>query len=378
MQNIKQSISVFRFALCAAGLLLLAACQKPEPIRIGFVADLSGRNADLGVAGRNGVILALEQRNAAGGIKGVQLELIGADTRQDAETLKQVTTDMVAKKLEVIIGPMVSGAAMAMMPIVNPSRTILLSPTVTTTSLSGKNDNFLRVIDSTQTYARASAQYQFKTLGHRRIAVIYDMGNKAYSESWLTDFRQTFEALGGQVLDHVAFTSGSNASFAELTAALLKPRPDAVLIIGNAVDAALICQQIHRQDSKQSMLLSEWPSTERFIELAGAAAEGVVGAQFINRVDTSDTYRSFRKAYVDRFGMEPGFAGLTAYDAALVVLEAYAQRKSGVSIKDTILEIGTFQGVQGSVRIDAQGDAMRRTYLTVIHNGQFMSIEAVK
>lgn len=50
-------------------LLSLAACSPQEPIRLGFVGGLSGRVADLGIDGRDGVLLAVEMRNKSGGLK---------------------------------------------------------------------------------------------------------------------------------------------------------------------------------------------------------------------------------------------------------------------------------------------------------------------
>ena len=46
----------FRDWLCPSIIaLLLAGCAEPPPLRIGFLAELSGRSADLGEAARNGV-----------------------------------------------------------------------------------------------------------------------------------------------------------------------------------------------------------------------------------------------------------------------------------------------------------------------------------
>ncbi len=55
---------------------------------------MSGRVADLGVAGRNGAMLAIEQRNAAGGIHGRAVELVVKDDEQNPEVAKKA----VAKK----------------------------------------------------------------------------------------------------------------------------------------------------------------------------------------------------------------------------------------------------------------------------------------
>ena len=63
-------------AMVAAVLFAVLACSPPAPVRIGFLAGLSGRVADLGIGGRNGAILAVEMRNRQGGINGRPVELI--------------------------------------------------------------------------------------------------------------------------------------------------------------------------------------------------------------------------------------------------------------------------------------------------------------
>lgn len=357
-------------------MCVLASCSERTPVRIGFMAGLSGRSADLGVAGRNGAMLAVEQKNAAGGINGRQIELLAKDDEQNDEVAKKQIAELIAQKVELIIGPMTSSIAAAVMPQINASQTVLLSPTVTTTALTGKDDNFLRVIADTRSYAHKSASYHYRTKGYRSVAVILDQGNRSYTESWLQDFRSEFERLGGRIHLTVPFRSGSNTTFLDPAKQLLAARPDAVLIIANAVDAALICQQVRKLSATQPIIAVEWASTERFIELAGSAAEGVHLAQFINRNDRSARYLEFIKAYRDRFGgQEPGFAGTAGYDAALVAIEALQTRTKGTSVKEAILKRARFSGVQQTISLDRFGDADRKNYITVVRNGAFVTLE---
>lgn len=364
-----------QLVICGVLMVLLTACQKNEPVRIGFMGGLSGRVADLGVAGRNGVQLALEQRNAAGGINGRMVELVVKDDEQNPETAKRVVGELIGQGTELIIGPMTSSMAMAVMPQLNASTSILLSPTVTTVDLLGKDDNFLRVIASTNDYASHNARYLYEKLGSRTVAVIYDIGNRSYSESWLNDFRGTLLSLGGKIVLTRTFSSGQDTVFQPLVRELLLSQADTVLIISNAVDSALICQQVRKLDPHKRIAMSEWASTERFTELAGTASEGVLVAQFLDRNDTTPRYRDFLAAYRARFKQEPGFAGLAGYDAAQVAFEAYAARKRGESLKKVIIGIGTFQGVQQPLALDRFGDADRKTFTTVILNGQYVTVK---
>ncbi len=370
-----RSISKVQFVVCIAILTLLTACQKPEPVRIGFLGGLSGRVADLGVAGRNGIQLAIEQRNDAGGINGRPIELIVRDDGQNPETAKLAVGELIGQGLELIIGPMTSSMAMAVMPQINASGTILLSPTVTTGDLGDKDDNFLRVIAMTNDYASKNARYLYEKRGIRTVAAIYDTGNRSYSEGWLNGFRTSFSASGGKIVLTRTFQSGKDTAFQPLVQELLSSKADSVLIIANAVDAALICQQVRKLDGRKQIAISEWGSTERFTELAGTAAEGVSVAQFLDRNDTSTRYRDFLGAYRARFKQEPGFAGVAGYDAAQIALEAYTARRKGETLKNVIIQKGKFQGVQQQLTINRFGDADRKTFTTVIRNGQYVTVD---
>ena len=77
-----------RETVAVAGLLALAACAPPEPLRLGFVGGLSGRVADLGIEGRNGAMLAVEQRNKLGGVNGRQVELVVEDDQQNVDAAR--------------------------------------------------------------------------------------------------------------------------------------------------------------------------------------------------------------------------------------------------------------------------------------------------
>jgi branched-chain amino acid transport system substrate-binding protein len=354
--------------------LLLYGCEK-EPVRIGFVGGISARVADLGVGGRNGVLLAVEERNAHGGINGRPVELIIRDDEQNQETAGKVARELVERKVEAIIGPMTSSMAQAIVPIVNKARMVTVSPTVTTAELSGLDDYFLRVLPDTNTYAPKSAHFHFEKLGLRRAALIYDTGNRSYTESWMTSFRKAFEGLGGSIVAVDSFKSGGNIAFSPIVRDLLRHKPDLVVLVCSAVDAALLCQQVRKLDPRVTISVSEWGSTERFIELGGAAVEGVYIAQFVDYGNTTPRYRNFLSAYRSRFRQDSGFSGIAGYDAATVVMDALAGRKKGIALKDAILATGVYQGVQRKIVLNRFGDTESTTFITVVKDGRFVTLE---
>lgn len=355
-------------SLLVAGFLL--GCAPEPPVRIGFLGGVSGRVADLGIGGRNGVQLAIDMRNAAGGVRGRKIELLVEDDKQDPEVAKHAMGRLIGQRVAAIVGPMTSAIAVSVVPRLTEAGMLMISPTVTTNSLSGKDDNFLRVTSSTRSYAKVSAEYLFTHRGARRIAAIYDTRNRAYTEDWLTDYRKAFTALGGEVIAAIEFASSDDLHFAELARQLLDKRPDSILILSNSVDAAMFLQQIRKQNRDIVISGSEWAATERLTELAGKAAEGFIAAQFFDRQSQKPAYVAFRKAYLERFGIEPGFAGANGFDAANALLDALEKKPENLSLKQALLS-SRFDGVQSEIVFDDFGDVSRPTYITTVKNGQF-------
>lgn len=60
-------------------LLLFSGCGGKEPIKIGFIAGMTGPSSELGVTGRQGAMIAVDEVNAAGGVKGRKVEIVFKD-----------------------------------------------------------------------------------------------------------------------------------------------------------------------------------------------------------------------------------------------------------------------------------------------------------
>ena len=359
------------------GMLLIGGmigCSEQKPIKIGFVGGLSGRVADLGIGGRDGALLAVEHWNQKGGVNGRAVQLLVRDDQQDSETARKIVKQLLSEGVVAIIGHMTSSMSVTTVPLINAAQIPMISPTTTTTALEGLDDYFFRVISSTTSYAHKNARYQFENLGRRRIAAVLDTSNRAYTESWINDFEKSFESLGGEVIIKTEFRSSPEVDLATVARDALKSQPDGILILANSLDAALLCQQVRKLDPKVGLSTSEWAATERLVELGGRAVEGVLIAQFFDRGDQSSRYLIFKRAYIERYTREPGFPGVAGYDAVHATLSALAT-ESNNGLKQAILSLATFEGVQGVIKMNQFGDSVRGTYLTTIYNGKFEALE---
>lgn len=354
----------------AGGVLGLSACAR-APIRIGFVGGLTGRTADLGVAGRDGALLALEQANAAGGVDGRMLELVTADDQQNPERAVDAFKRLQDAGVSLVLGPMTSAMAMVMVPMANAAGLLLLSPTVTTSALTGLDDQFFRVISSTREYAIASARYHAQRGKLSRVAAILDMSNAAYTERWLADFEQAFQQLGGEVITRAGYRFEPGMAFAEVAQRALVNQPDGLLLLTGAVDAAQLLQQVRKLRPALPVMTAEWAATEQLLALAGAAAEGVMAAQFLDRDNQAPAYLALLKNFQQRFGRGVGFAELAGFDAMGVAVQALAAQANGETLKQTLVRVRRFDGAQHPVEFTPQGDAVRQTYLTRVRNGRY-------
>ncbi len=366
-------------AICcwaAAGVLVLfslaLSCEQPRPITIGFVGCLSGRLSDLGVAGRDGVILALEELNQAGGIEGHPIRLLVKDDCQDSRTAVKVDRELIEAGVRAIIGHMTSAMSMAAVPVMNQHRVLMISPTTSTNKLTGKDDFFFRVMPPNIAEVKHLARVARNRLKLTSVAVIYDLSNRAYTEGWYLNFKNAFEKEGGRISRALSFTSGRNLDFRQMVKRLLDSRPDGILMITGAADAALICQALGRLAPDLPIMSCGWAMTRRFIQNAGRAAEGVLFSHDLNPRCRRQSWLAFEKRFRKRFGYSPNFAAMFSYDAAQVLFYALAHARPGEDLRRVIVRKGTFKGVQADFTIDRYGDASRKRFLITVRNGRFV------
>ena len=358
------------------GLCLpVLSCRETPPLKIGFVGGMTGRVADLGVAGRDAVILAVEEKNQAGGIAGRKVELVVRDDRQDAESAKQAIRELTNEQVVAIIGPMTSSMAAVIQPLINSAQVVTVSPTTKSDQFSGQDDFFLRVTAPLSRNAEKIASHAVKELNLKRFAVISDDSNREFSETWLDYFKKSLSAVGGQVVSVETFTSGPNVHFLPIVERILQSEPDAVLFINNAIDTALLAQQIRKLESNVPLFSSEWAFTTDLLSFGGRAVNGMISFHSFNANSQDAGYLSFAEGFAKRFGYAPSFATVLAHDAASYLFAGLEKNPSPRGLKESMLKLGSFSGLQSNVVVDTFGDVERELFLTVIENGQFKVAE---
>ncbi len=353
----------------------IAGCRQAEPLKLGFVGGLTGRYSDLGTAGRNGALLAVEKVNQSGGINGRIIELITRDDKQDPAVAVQADRELIAAGVVAIIGHMTSSMTLAALPLINEQRVLMVSPTTTTEKLAGIDDFFIRVVSTNKTEAHNMAGHAFHAQGLKKIGALYDLANRGYTEGFFNNFKEEFEKYGGRIIFSKGFTAGKDLSFRSLAAEIISTEAEGVLIATGALDTAMICQQLRKENFTGTIISCLWAMTPELISHGGGAVEGLLFSQQFDQNSTAPDYLRFKSDYISRFGSEPNFGSVHAYNAARVLLEALSIDSGPDNLKDTIIAKGTFSGLQGDFEIDRYGDTHSRRTLLTIRDGQFTRID---
>lgn len=370
--NIDRRTAIAGAALALAGVPWLPGCAK-RPVGIGFLGGLTGPASDLGVAGRDGVQLAIEQANAAGGLNGQPIGLVEVDDRQHADSLPMAAERLKTEGVEAVVGPMTSSIAAHWIPLANQAKLLTVSPTVTSTDFSGQDDHFFRVCSSTRDYASIAAEHHVRQGGWKRYVLLRDDSNAAYTRSWSEHFATALNSLGAEVVHQQVYRLGNRTeSLAPFLQMALAYQPDALMVVANAIDTANFAQLLRKENKTLPMLSAEWAATEQLIELGGRAVQGLHVAQYFDRQGQQPVFVAFRQAFMARYGRQPGFAEVGAFDATGVVLQAIRQRQGNETLRDAVRRIRPFDGLQQNIVFDDYGDASRKLYITRIENGRYV------
>lgn len=363
--------------MCLLVILVATGCISAQPYKIGFVGGLTGRQSDLAVAGRNGVTLAVEEINKAGGIHGRPVELIVKDDKNDPTIVQSVDEELIHAGITTIIGHMTSATAVASLPVSASGKALIVSPTATSDKLTSRDDMMITIMPSLAPMSQMQATNVLNKFGLKQMVIVYDSSNPEYARSWAEAFTAHYEKLGGKVVATLSFLSGSSVAYESLTNELAGYRPEGVLIVAGAVDAAVMSQWLRKSQLTVPVFSSSWAMTNDFIHHGGQAVEGVIFISPFSPEEYNPEYSQFARKYQERFGNQPSYAAAYSYEAAQLVLTGIqkAGNNQPQAIKRAIIDQSQYSGIWSDFVINATGDASRTCRLVTVKNGQFVTLD---
>lgn len=335
-----------------------------EHVKVGVMMAFSGGSSSMGYGAMKGIQLAKKQFGAN------NIELVQMDSKCDPKETAEAIKKLIAQKVVAIIGEGCSSASVAALPAANNSKTIMISPSASSPTLSIPDDYFFRVVppDTLQGSYIAQAIYD---RGIRNVAVFYT--NEPYGSGMNKVFQEKFEALGGKV---VATTTAEpdvitlNNQIQQLKDA----NPEAIFIAPNSVVSATAVINLAREAGITVPLYgADIMYDDTIIKNAPTASEGLTITSFPTGT------KSFKQALQNEYKTtEQLYAAPQAYDAFHAIYKAVKDgARSGEDIKKMLPNI-KFDGVSGNISFDMNGDLAGKNYkydLFQVKNGAFELIE---
>ena len=341
-------------------------CFAAEPIKIAGIFALTGRAAHIGTAQRDAVLIAVDEVNAQGGINGRMLEMVMEDTESTpTKAVMALKKVLEAEDVVAIIGPTLTGTAMAMRPFIEEAQipafmhsggdVILLAP------LNKDDPTSLPKWTFKSPYKAADAmgkicQYMSKH-GIKKIGFLYS--NEGFGKDGLRNVEVQAPKYGVEVVAEEAFEPKDVDMTAQLTHINAKG-VDAIIAWTVGPAMGIIPKNVKQLGINAPLFECHGAGDPIFWKVAGEAGEGVMMPStkivVADQLPDSDVQKkkiqAYVKAYRDRFNSEPGTMVAYGADAAYIVVDAI--KKVGpdrAKIRDTIENTHGYVGISGIYNI---------------------------
>jgi branched-chain amino acid transport system substrate-binding protein len=356
------------------------AAAADKTVTVGINLPFTGADAHDAELIKDGAMLAIDEANAKGGVAGYKIEVLQLDdgtatagqydpAQAATNARKMVSNDAVVAA----IGPQMSGSGKAMSPILSQGGLATITPSSTNPDITdpkfagqyrpkGKAIYF-RTVTTDAFQGPNMANYFADTLKVKSVYVLDDSG--AYGVGIANTFQAQAAKRGIKILGRDQL----NPKEADYTTTLTKIKalnPDAIYYGGVGQAGVKLVKQSY--DIIPKVIKSGGDGVYGAEILTGAgfpAAEGwyatTASPNLVEEPEAAPMVERFAKKY----GKQPENYSLTAYDAALVILDAVGRiAASGKEVtRDAVrdaIQASHVKTLQGEVSFDANGDIENR------------------
>jgi branched-chain amino acid transport system substrate-binding protein len=360
-------------AFLILALLTFACKEEIKVYRVGAVIPLSGAAETYGRNVQNGLMLALEEINAAGGVKGKKLDVLMENDETNEQTAVQKAEQLIGNGIPVIIGGVTSNLALALAPVGDKKKTVILSPTATSPKLTGISPYFFRNFPSDTREGRVMAEYAVRRMKIRNVAILYV--DKEYGQGLTQIFKNRFQELGGRVAYEKPYAEGTT-DFAANVKEIKDSGADSVYLPGYYTEIAAILNELKKQEVNLKILSVQGMATPMFLEIAADAAEGVVYPQPPYDPESQEpSIQKFVQAYRQKFPTKPDVDAAFAYDALWVVAKAIDKCETYPTDLRAKIADTSHHGLTGEISFNSGGDVDIEPRMFQVKGGKFEPIK---
>jgi len=365
-------------AATAAGLRPGRAADKT--VRVGLNLSFTGGDAESANRMKNGAVMAFDEANAAAGPGDPKVDLVllddataaagQYDPAQAATNARRMASD---RAMVAAIGPQMSGAGKAMVPILSHAGLAIISPSATNPDITdpkfaklyspaGKTV-FFRTVTTDAYQGPNMANFMFDTLHAKSVFVLDDGG--AYGVG-LADAFQAQAARRGMAVAGRDRLDPKAADYAAVLTRIKSLAPDALYFGGVLLAGVKLAKQAHEIVPGMIKAAGDGLYGPEMLTAVGfPAAEGWYATIASPHVLDDPKLAAWIARYAARFGSQPDDFTITTYDSALVILDAIRRvAASGRPVtRDAVRDAvagAQMETLQGEVAFDQHGDLRNR------------------
>lgn len=299
----------------AAVFCASAACAQTLPkLKVGLMLPYTGTYASLGTAIENGFKQYVAEQG--GKLGGREIEFVKVDDASDPSKATDNVNKLIKRdNVDVLIGSVHSGVAMAMAKVAKDTGTLMIVPNAGADAVTGAMcaQNIFRSSFSNWQPGYAMGEVMAKK-GHKKVVTItwkYAAGDES-----VRGFKDAFEKAGGQVVKELNLPF-PNVEFQALLTEIAATKPDAVYTFFAGGGAVKFVKDYAGAGLKKTIpLYGAGFLTDGTLEAQGADADGLLTT--LHYADALGTPRdnAFRLTYAKTYKMQPDVYAVQGYDAA--------------------------------------------------------------
>lgn len=366
-------------------MMLIGGCgksgevAKPETIKIGGMAPLTGALAIYGVTTTNGAELAIKEINENGGVLGKKIEYVMLDTKGDSTEAVMAYNKLIDEKVAGIIGEVTSKPTLAVAEVAVQDNMPLITPTGTQVDITEVGPNVFRVCFTNPYQGKVLAITSKERLGANTVAVMLN-NSSDYSDGIAKAFIEESEKLGMKVMGVEGYSDGDKDFRPQLTK-LAAMNPDVILIPEYYEQAALIATQAREVGVKSIFVGSDgWDGIAKTLDQSSyAAIENSYFTNHFSMEDQSEKIQNFLKDYRETYKEDPSAFSALGYDA--IYMMKFAIEKAGTTDKQKVVDALKgieYDGVTGYLTFDEHNNPIKAVTVLKIENGKYVFDSKVK
>lgn len=352
--------SVLIAALCTASL---AWSQQNTPLKVGFMLPYSGTYAALGDMIEKGFRMHVEEQG--GKLGGRSLQYVKLDDESDPSKATDNINKLIKRdRVDVIVGSVHSGVAMAMSRVAKETGTLLIVPNAGSDAVTGVNcaRNIFRTSFSNWQSGYSSGVIAGQK-GYKRAMTI--TWNYAGGNEIIKGFVEAFEKSGGQISRNLTLPF-PNVEFQALLTEIAAQKPDVVFSFFAGGGAVKFVKDYDAAGLRKTIpLIGAGFLTDGTLEAQGESAQGLVTALHYGDKLNTPRNNAFRAKFSQTYKNDPDVYAVQGYDAAQLLAAGMSAVQGDTGKRDAMfnaMRAARIDSPRGAFTMSAQHNPIQDFY----------------